>query len=611
MFISDFRIGNYKSFVDSGILNLGQGFNVVCGQNNSGKTALLEALDFGTQGTPHRSLVTVPTERSNPAPQSWLEISFAFSRAEFLEFLREVGPTPHSLYWPEGVSWDDRQSRSIVDRFLNQDQFTFRLRRDYAAGAGGWKPQTVPTYGLYRAVQNAFVDFRYNLDGSISDLSRHSGNQADLGVPLIGEFRKRIYRFTAERVGLGVCAASTDPRLSANASNLPAVLQLLQGNTPKLAYFNSLVHEILPQIYQISTVPPAAGQVEIRVWTIDPVHRRLDLTMPLAQCGTGVGQVLAILYVALFSTAREVIIIDEPQSFLHPGAIRKLVQVLKSESKHQYIIATHSPTVIAVTEPDTINVCRISEGVSTLTPIEPSDAKDIQSYLVEVGARLSDVFGADNILWVEGRTEEICFPMILEEVGRRRLRGTALLAVSNTGDLQTRDAERIFDIYNRLSRRNSLLPPALAFIFDSECRTQAEKIDLHRRSGGLLKFLPRRMYENYLLNENAIAAVANEIAGFRENAVTGSEVVDLLSAMEADGRFVCPAGADLAGQPWRVCTNGAKVLEDVFARLSETRVAFDKTTHAVLLTKWLLSNAPDDVREVCDLIGESLPVAEV
>ena len=29
-----------------------------------------------------------------------------------------------------------------------------------------------------------------------------------------------------------------------------------------------------------------------------------------------------------------------------------------------------------------------------------------------VGARLSDVFGMDNIIWVEGETDEECFPMI-------------------------------------------------------------------------------------------------------------------------------------------------------------------------------------------------------
>ena len=37
-------------------------------------------------------------------------------------------------------------------------------------------------------------------------------------------------------------------------------------------------------------------------------------------------------------------------------------------------------------------------------------------YLAEIGKRLSDVFGAENILWVEGQTEEQCYPLIITGV---------------------------------------------------------------------------------------------------------------------------------------------------------------------------------------------------
>jgi AAA domain, putative AbiEii toxin, Type IV TA system len=341
------------------------------------------------------------------------------------------------------------------------------------------------------------------------------------------------------------------------------------------------------------------------VWTADPSSQRLDLTVPLAQCGTGIGQVLAILYVAVLSTSSQILIIDEPQSFLHPGAIRKPTQVLKSYSKHQYIVATHSPTVVSGAEATTITVCRLEEGVSTLARIDPNDAKDLRSYLFEVGARLADVFGADNILWVEGRTEEICFPMILEKIGNKRLGGVALLGVSNTGELQTRDAERVFDLYNRLSERNSLLRPAIAFIIDSECRTPGEKVELQHRSRGLLKFLPRRVYENYLLNPKAISAVVGGIEGFRAVRVTEAEVEALIQEME-QALYACPSTADLAADGWRTSVDAAKILEKVFNQLSECRVAFSKVDLAVLLTEWLLENAPKDLKDVSDLIASCL-----
>jgi len=48
--------------------------------------------------------------------------------------------------------------------------------------------------------------------------------------------------------------------------------------------------------------------------------------VPLSESGTGVGQVLAILYVVFTSEYPRTIVIDEPQSFLHPGAVRKLFE---------------------------------------------------------------------------------------------------------------------------------------------------------------------------------------------------------------------------------------------------------------------------------------------
>jgi AAA15 family ATPase/GTPase len=42
--LQSFRVQNYKSYLDSGELKLSPGFNVIVGQNNVGKTALVDAL---------------------------------------------------------------------------------------------------------------------------------------------------------------------------------------------------------------------------------------------------------------------------------------------------------------------------------------------------------------------------------------------------------------------------------------------------------------------------------------------------------------------------------------------------------------------------------------
>jgi predicted ATP-dependent endonuclease of OLD family len=187
---------------------------------------------------------------------------------------------------------------------------------------------------------------------------------------------------------------------------------------------------------------------------------------------------LSILYIVLTSRISKIIIIDEPQSFLHPGAAKKLIEILKEIGnsgqfpEHQYIISTHSPNIIAAADPSTITMLRYTEDCQTIAAsMDSEDTHSFRLLLAEVGVRLSDVFGMDKILWVEGPTEEKCYPMIVSKFLKIPLRGTQILAIKNTGDLEGKRAHVIFDIYDRLSGSQSLFPPAIGFIFDKELRT--------------------------------------------------------------------------------------------------------------------------------------------
>ncbi len=311
---------------------------------------------------------------------------------------------------------------------------------------------------------------------------------------------------------------------------------------------------------------------------------------------TGVGQVLAMLYVVLNSDTPRTILIDEPQSFLHPGAVRKLIEIFKEYPQHQYILTTHSPTVIAAANPSTITLVTQRDGESEFEVIDPAENEQLRRYLVDIGARLSDAFGADDVLWVEGPTEEICFPILLEKVARKPLLGTAIIAVNSTGDLEGRHAKTVFEIYERLSKAKGLLPPAVGFLFDKEDRSEKQRSDIRAQSNGVVAFTHRRLYENYLLNPRAISAVVNAIDGFREEPVTEAEVK----------RHKYFSSSSFDEDRWRDSIHGAKLLERLFSELSETRVSYQKTEHSVRLTEWIAEHSPEDLRELADLLGDIL-----
>jgi hypothetical protein len=304
-------------------------------------------------------------------------------------------------------------------------------------------------------------------------------------------------------------------------------------------------------------------------------------------------------------------IIDEPQSFLHPGAVRKLIEILKhyERARHQYVITTHSPTVITAAEPDTLLAVRKEVAESIVEQIDASETRNQDLLLREVGARLSDVFGADDIMWVEGPTEEACYPLILERVAGRQLLGTKILGVVQTGDFESKHSDTILEIYRRLSEGRGLLPPAIGFIFDREDRDKEARKDLERRSDGKVVFTKRRMYENYLLNPCAIAAVASEIEGFSEAGdIEPEDITRWFEQHSWDRRYFDQKVEEnsQSEETWLSDVHGAKVLDDMFQELSEARVLYDKVVHGTSLTRWLCDNAPDDLRELASLIEDRL-----
>ncbi len=412
---------------------------------------------------------------------------------------------------------------------------------------------------------------------------------------------EKIYCFKAERFNIGKSRFGNKTILENDASNLPEVLNKLQSNPTKFLRYNDCLKTVFPEINQVSVRPYQSDHLEILAWTINPKTEREDLAIPLSESGTGLGQVLAILYVVL-EKEPQIIIIDELQSFLHPGASNKLIEILKQNSHHQYIIATHSSTVISATDPETITLIQHEESESILVPLDKNDAKDIQFFLSEIGVRLSDIFGADNILWVEGATEEKCFSLIVEKILKIPLMGTSIIGVVSTGDIEGQHQKTIFRIYSRLSKATALSPAALGFIFDRETKDETDIADLERQSSGLVKFLPKRMYENYLLNCKAIAFVINGIEGFSSEYITEKVAHDWIEKNRSEQKYWKPFKPENGDTK----IQAAKLLQGLFSKLSEDRVSYNKTEHSVKLTEFIIDNSPNDLKEIEDLLKNIL-----
>jgi predicted ATPase len=623
VYISRFELRNYKSFYEPKRLDLQPGFNIITGQNSAGKTALLTALSLNFSGSPHRSQRTIPTPGAPVNSISWADVSITGSPAEILRVLQR--PVEHDWWiarpnsqsnFAQSLQWTNAGQQDIqrlIEHVFARHKLTFQFKYQAPANqTGTWTPAQIPTFGIYEPEGtpsgHPFASFRVRPDLSFQAAGGGAvvNDNNEFGLAIVGYFQPKVYRFSAERFNIGSSPHGNNPVLKPDAANLPEALGILQANTHRFAHFNELLRSILPQVQHVSVRPnPQNSQyVEIIVWTTAKESERIDLALPLSECGTGLGQVMAILYVMLHPETAETIIIDEPQSFLHPGAARKLIDVLKVHSKQQIIIATHSPTIISAAEPETITIAVQKSSETQLDQLEGRDSKTLETCLAEIGSRLADVFGSDNVLWVEGATEAICFPIILNRIAKKSLMGTAIVGVRQVGDLEGRDAKRVFEIYNSLSATASLIPPAIGFLLDRECRNSQQRQELNKLGKNRVTFLPRRMYENYLLHASAVAQVVNGIADFSATPVAEFDVQKLIDKRRSATSYFCNGQIPQDAAEWVREIDGARVLKEIFAELSQNRVIYDKVKHSVELTKWIVENAPKELEGVAALLTQ-------
>lgn len=614
MYLSKVKVNNYKSFLESSEMSFAPGVNIIIGPNSAGKTALLEALSLHFAHKPHVS------ERTKPYKESI--ISNQVSSVDFTITIDDEDDLVNTFDLHTIIQIPQPADGNLEDaiRLFNESIDTRLDVHGRVTGTG--LVQTSVSHGLYKEKRAGLSDSLMSLKivkGGIYELY-NSAAGADytktIGYEIIQKLLPHIYRFYPERTNLSHCNIGNSLELKQDASNLAEVLQTLQTRRPR-RYDLLLEHvkAIFPDIYWVSAINLDAQRVEIRVSTVDPAQDRDDLTIPLKECGTGIGQVLAILYVVVSSDEPRTIIIDEPQSFLHPGAAKKLVSILKTFPQHQYFISTHSSDIIRIADPATITALSFSNGISSTGSLGIEETDRLQGVMNEIGVSVSDVLFPQNLLWVEGPTEVRSFPRIMERFAdRSTFLHTKILPLVDVGDLRSKKQARkharlVFDIYREVSGVRAVVSPILAVIIDAEDENDRELEALKAIGGDLLKFLPRRLYENYLLDPEAIAYVYNESDQSREtpSPISESDVRAWIDNVRKEGKYLNTASISniesLNDSGWIKKVDGARLLNDLFAQFSGREIFYIKTEHSIKLTIWLLENKPGNLQEIWDLLA--------
>jgi len=186
-------------------------------------------------------------------------------------------------------------------------------------------------------------------------------------------------------------AISNYSQLSSDGSNLPGAFIYWLTSDPwpqRYELFMERIRRIMPEIKKISA-PYTGSNVILRI-DIEKGKEVLNITADDATTGT-LDTIFLIFVIQIFPGG-SVYLLDSPDSHLHAGSqveIMKLFrEVAKSESK-QFIIATHSPTLVNMCSPEEVILVR-KKGLWT-TAERVSDLSEVLSVLENTDATLADI----------------------------------------------------------------------------------------------------------------------------------------------------------------------------------------------------------------------------
>lgn len=571
MRIDTIAIENYKCFLEKQEIIFAKGFNLLIGKNNSGKTTALEltSLPDNING-PHRSERNLIEYMEKPEPSSSYSICISTKINELRRFFGDQFfiPLPNNAH-----SLDNRSKVAealslespvkLIYYFAGQEK---RLQVETPLGRSDSATKS-------KTISGAMLDFKLSSNGFIN---ADTPNFSSSISPLINHetIRKAVYRFSALRTPRARYSMENGAELRTDAENLAFCINHLQTNDSEgHLQLCTLLNRIFPEIKWIQA-PPSLNQLfELQCLPVHPDRRRNDLAISIDKMGTGIGNIIAIPYVLLTSRFPQVIAIDEPNSFLHPKALRELLQILESHGKeHQYILTGHSPEVLTAIEPSTITYFEMENSSSTVKQFTKGQFHELRSGLSDLGIRMTDLHARDQVLWVEGQTEELIFPSLLRAFCPLKAAGTAVLRVTNTGRFEQKGLpiNEVADAYQRLTN-DAVVPPLVTILLDKEGKTDAQVQELMSKSK-ILKILPLRMIENYVLDTDAIHHVMQ-----KHGSISNKELISRKITSDLDLKTF----------------DGAKLLKTIFADSEPVTINYSKTTHTVEIFEWLLENKPD------------------
>lgn len=367
MYLSSLKVQHYKS-LDDVTVNFAPDVTVVVGPNGVGKSNFVDVLRF------LRDAVTGDLEH-------------AVTKREGIQRLLQTYKTK-----PYKISIESSfLSPSIEDYCVGH--YKFRLsavgKSNYAVESEG--AMLIPLSGSSGKNLGLF-SVRDSKTGVSSDaLAISSTNKLDsetstfggaIAEQIAGWNFCTIYPNTLKKPAL----PDRDTQLMESGDNWASVIKALK-RSPK-------GRDALERIYDaMRAVLPTFDEVSIQTvgsYLVPLFKFRVEGESALAsfdpvQLSDGTLRLFGILLAAYQLPRPKLLVIEEPEQTIYPGALAVLADVFKEIGRStQVLITTHSPHLVQFFEPSQIRVAAMHKGVTQIRPIHPHQMEAVNEGLLSL-----------------------------------------------------------------------------------------------------------------------------------------------------------------------------------------------------------------------------------
>lgn len=449
MYLSTLRLWNFRKYCamadgKPGLeIHFQEGVNVLIGENDSGKTAIVDAIRY--------VLRTQSGEFIQFEDKDFYQEPDGNRKDEFkIECVFDgINEQDAGLFW-EWLSWNDDKTKYLLKVWLYAKRKDNIIMPTFSAGIEGQaermdsEARELLKVVYFKPLRDALTDMTHGYKSRLAQI---------LGAHELFKTEKDVHGNIIKH------KLETDyEKLKKEIENY---FKVGGGGESITSEINSFLRE-----HFLLNGDSRNAEVKLTGGELTEILRLLDLILEGNKSGLGTLNLLCIAAeMLLFNNQKKglkLALVEELEAHLHPQYQLRLIEYISSQQKNeQFILSTHSIALASKIKLASLIVLKGTEALPMspeYTLMKPADYKFLERFL---DATKANLFFARGLIMVEGDAENLLIPAIAQLIGRNLYKyGVSVVNVGSTA------YKRYVNIFKRKDGKSFGMPIAVVSDLD-------------------------------------------------------------------------------------------------------------------------------------------------